>query len=501
MSQRTILIVDDEQIVLDTLKEQVKRFLENDYQIEVAESGKEALGIIEDLQSKNIDVPIIISDHIMPGMNGDEFLIKAHKKYPKMLKIMLTGRADADAVGNAVNHANLYRYIAKPWQPEDLRLTLKEGLRSYYQEQTIAEQNEALKSLISEAKKEITERKQAQKELKKALSEINQLKIKLQAENIYLQREIKLDHNFEEIIGNSNVLQYVLYKVEQVAPTNATVLIQGETGSGKELIARAIHNASPRKNRLMVKIDCTSIPSNLFESELFGHEKGAFTTALNKQIGRFEIADGTTIFIDEVGELPLELQPKLLRFLQEGEFERIGSSKTLKVDVRIIAATNRDLQKEISEGRFREDLFYRLSVFPLTIPPLRKRKDDIPMLVQYLIDKFSKKLGKKIETISQTTLSKLQNYSWPGNIREMENIIERSIITSADSNLEVDLPKVSNSTQNGFLSLEEMERNHISNILKETNWRISGSDGAAAILNINSSTLRSRIKKLGIKKS
>ena len=265
-------------------------------------------------------------------------------------------------------------------------------------------------------------------ELRTALSEIETMKDQLEAENIYFRREHKLKHQFEHIIGQSDGLKYVLYRAEQVAPTNTTILILGETGTGKELIADAIHNMSPRKERALITVNCAALPGNLIESELFGREKGAFTGADTRQIGRFEIANGSTICLDEIGELPLELQAKLLRVIQHNEFERLGSSHTIRVDVRIIATTNRDLDEEVRNGRFRQDLYYRLNVFPITVPPLRQRRDDIPAMVQSFIERYSKKMGKQITSIAKETMKTLQDYPWPGNVRELESIIERAVI-------------------------------------------------------------------------
>jgi transcriptional regulator with GAF, ATPase, and Fis domain len=335
-------------------------------------------------------------------------------------------------------------------------------------------------------------------------SQVEQLKDKLQAENIYLQEEIKLEHNFEEIIGRSNALKKVLHQVEQVASTDATVLILGETGTGKELIARAIHNLSPRKDRALVKVNCAALPASLIESELFGHEKGAFTGAVSQRSGRFELADGGTIFLDEIGDLPLELQAKLLRVLQEGAFERLGGSRTIRVNVRVIAATNRDLEKAVQAGEFRMDLYYRLNVFPLSLPPLRERKKDIPLLVKHFVQKYSAKLGKKIETTPQKGMEALQAYSWPGNVRELENVIERAVILTRGSTIELDesldVLRDTDLPDTSSLSLEEVERNHILCVLEETNWKIEGKQGAAVRLGLKPSTLRSRMKKLGIKK-
>jgi formate hydrogenlyase transcriptional activator len=349
--------------------------------------------------------------------------------------------------------------------------------------------------------KNVTELKKVENSLSDALSEIERLKDRLEQENTYLQEEIKLDHNFEEIIGQSKHLKQALHKIEQVAPTTTTVLILGETGTGKELFARAIHNRSSRKNRPLVKVNCATLPSNLIESELFGHEKGAFTGALQKQIGRFELADRGTIFLDEIGDLPLELQAKLLRVLQEGEFERLGNPRTIKVDVRVLAATNRKLEEEVRKNRFRQDLYYRLSVYTITIPPLRERKEDIPLLVQSLVQKCNRKIGKDIETIPQKTIDALQNYAWPGNVRELENVIERAVINAHGNTLRVELPKTPTFTvDEENKSLEEIEREYILRMLQKTDWRIAGPGGAAEILGMNPSTLRSRIQKLGIAK-
>ncbi len=333
----------------------------------------------------------------------------------------------------------------------------------------------------------------------------------LQAQNQYLQEEIKLSHNYNEIVSKSHVFRTVLKKVEQVAATDATVLILGESGTGKELLCRAIHSTSKRGNKPLVKINCAALPANLIESELFGHEKGAFTGAFAQKIGRFELADGGTLFLDEIGELPLELQPKLLRILQEGEFERVGSSKTMKIDVRIIAATNRDLQLAVNGKEFRSDLYYRLNVFPIYSPPLRERKEDIPLLINHFCKKHETRLAKKITSVPKPVVDALVAYDWPGNVRELENIIERGLIVAKNNELEMGdwLPRFSieeivqpiltkpaiNSSKK---SLEEVERQHILEVLSKTNWKIRGEDGAAKILELNPTTLEARMKKLGI---
>ena len=360
------------------------------------------------------------------------------------------------------------------------------------------------RQLIMASVRDITERKKAEEALRIAHEEVQCLKERLQAESIYLQEEIRTEHNFEEIIGRSTALKKVLHQVEQVAETDATVLILGETGTGKELFARAVHDLSPRKDRPLVKVNCAALPPTLIESELFGHEKGSFTGALSRKIGRFELADEGTIFLDEIGDLPLELQAKLLRILQEGEFERLGNTSTLKVNVRVIAATNRNIEKEVADGNFREDLYYRLNVFPLTIPPLRKRKKDLPLLTQSFVNKFCKKLGKNIEMIPKDVMDRIETYSWPGNVRELENIIERAVIVSSGNSLQINdslVTKTINNKNSSQATLQDAERDHILNILKDTDWVISGNKGAAKILDLNPNTLRSRMQKLGISRS
>ena len=337
---------------------------------------------------------------------------------------------------------------------------------------------------------------------------LEQEQSRLKAQNLYLQEEIKSAHNFDEIIGRSPALQSLLNQVQRVAMTDASVLIQGESGTGKELIARAIHSASHRKNNPLIKVNCAALPSGLVESELFGHEKGAFTGALAKRIGRFELANGGTLFLDEVGEIPLDVQVKLLRVLQEHEFERVGGQTPIKADVRIIAATNRNLLQEVSEKNFREDLFYRLNVFPLTTPPLRERIEDIPLLVYFMIEKFAPKIGKKLEGISVKSMQRLQAYRWPGNIRELENVIDRAIILADGSLLEVDPDQILlvaespvKAAERSDASLDTVTGDYIQSVLEQTQWIIEGPKGAAQILNMQPSTLRYRMKKLGIAKA
>ncbi|HEY3990470.1 MAG TPA: sigma 54-interacting transcriptional regulator [Acidobacteriaceae bacterium] len=336
-----------------------------------------------------------------------------------------------------------------------------------------------------------------------AYRRISELSDKLAQEKLYLEDEIRSELNFEEIVGNSAVLRRVLRQVEAVAPTDSTVLIHGETGSGKELIARAVHKLSRRSSRAFVKLNCAAIPTGLLESELFGHEKGAFTGAIAQRIGRFELASQGTMFLDEVGEIPLELQPKLLRVLQEREFERLGSSRTLRSDARVIAATNRDLNALVDSQRFRSDLFYRLNVFPVYVPSLRERTEDIPFLVRHFAQHFARLMKKQIDTISSDTMNAITRYPWPGNIRELQNVIERAVILSPGKELKVspaDLkPRLlENGAASGVVTLEEMERRHILSVLDQTNWVFSGPNGAAARLGIKRPTLQFRMRKLGI---
>ena len=343
-------------------------------------------------------------------------------------------------------------------------------------------------------------RKTSDLKLKVALTEIERLKDKLEAENVLLHQEIDILSRHAEIIGESPVLKSVINQAAQVAPLDSIVLIQGETGSGKELIANLIHRESPRGQSAMVRVNCASLPPTLIEAELFGREKGAYTGALSKQMGRFELADDSTLFLDEIGELPMELQAKMLRVLQEGEFERLGSSRTLKVDVRVIAATNRDLATLVAEGNFREDLYYRLNVFPIVVPPLRDRREDIPAMVWSFVRENNETMGKSIDRISKGTMQRLQAYDWPGNVRELRNVIERSMILSRGGALDVTLGEVENE-QLASQTLAEVDRRHILAVVEQTGWRIRGDGGAAQILGLNPSTLESRMKKLGIKRT
>src|SRR5438105_924315 len=337
-----------------------------------------------------------------------------------------------------------------------------------------------------------------------AFDEIETLKDKLHQEKVYLEEEVRTEHNFDDIIGESTALRRVLKEVEAVAPTDSTVLILGETGTGKDLIARALHDLSPRRARTLVKLNCAAIPTGLLESELFGHEKGAFTGAIAQKIGRFELAHQGTLFLDEVGDIPPELQPKLLRALQEQEFERLGSTRTVRVDVRLVAATNRDLAQMVSDGRFRNDLYYRLNVFPVVLPPLRERREDIPMLARHFIQRFARRMGRRIETVPAAVMDALVRYPWPGNVREMQNIIERAVILSPGPSLRIPLgdlqpPATEARAPPGEpVTLADAQREHIVRALRAAHWVLRGPNGAAARLDMKRSTLQWKMKKLGI---
>jgi DNA-binding NtrC family response regulator len=469
-------------------------------QVDYLPSTKEALRALQDSASK-LRYDVILLDFHQPELDAFELLKELKSVCEQLSPVVLVCAHGDEDLANQGLRLGASRYVVKSpgylyrlsWELDDVRSRAE-----------LLQREAALK--VSE------------ESLKQALDELQQLKGKLEDENVYLHEEIRLAANVGEIIGQSEALRRVLHMVEQVAPLDTTVLILGETGTGKELLAHAIHNASRRRDRALVKVNCATLPGELIESELFGHEKGAFTGATARRTGRFEIADGGTIFLDEVGELPLELQAKLLRVLQEGEFEPVGSSRTVRVDVRVIAATNRDLEEEVRHGTFRSDLYYRLSIFPITVPPLRERKNDIPMLVRHYVKEFSAKFGKEIEAIPQEIMAALKNYPWPGNIRELRNVVERAVIVTQGSKLHLldslestrldpaaqSAPDVAGSqpvevdASNWGETLEQSQHNLILQTLKRTYWRIEGPYGAAAALNIHPSKLRSLMRKLGI---
>ena len=483
----SILLVDDTTANLEIL---VAFFTKQGFAVSVAVDGESAL---EQLKQDKPD--LILLDVMMPGIDGFETCrrLKAEKETAEIPVIFMTALSETmDKVkGFSLGAVD---YVTKPIQHEEVLARVNTHLTLRSLQRALEGTNEQLEQRVAERTSE----------LRSALSEVEQLKSRLHDENVYLQEEIKLSHNFGEIISQSQAMRKILHQVEQVAKTDATVLILGESGTGKELLARAVHYASVRADRPLVKVNCAALPANLIESELFGHEKGAFTGALARKIGRFELANGGTIFLDEIGDLPLELQAKLLRILQEGEFERLGNPTTMKVDVRVIAATNRQLEQTVKAGEFREDLYYRLNVFPILSPPLRDRKEDIPVIVNHFLKKYTVKIGKTIDNISKQAINSLQAYDWPGNVRELENVIERGIILANGQNLEVrDIPELRVSQVESLNApsgtLEEVERAHILRVLEETKGVIEGSKGAATILGLRPSTLRSRLQKLGIK--
>ena len=456
---------------------------------------------------------LILLDLQMPGMDGFQVMegLKTLDSNGYLPVLVITAQP-----GHKLRalQAGARDFVSKPFDLVEVKLRIHNMLEvrllhkklendGKLLEQTVQERTGDLLKSNVQLTQEIAERKKAEESLRGTYAEIKGLKDRLQAENIYLQQEVDRQYNFGEIIGQSAALSHVFSQVEQVAPMNATVLLLGETGTGKGVVARAIHSSSTRKNRPLITVNCTTLPATLVESELFGRERGAFTGSDTRQIGRFELADGGTIFLDEIGEMPLELQAKLLRVIQDGEFERLGSPRTIKIDVRIIAATNRNLEQEIRNGTFREDLYYRINVFPITMPPLRQRKDDIPSLVTHFVTKFNNKIGRNIESVPKDTLNALQEYHWPGNVRELESVIERAVITSQGSSLQVldrfDTFRKTDEPANGDVkALVELEHDHILQVLQKTGWRIEGKNGAAGLLGLNASTLRARMRKYGI---
>jgi formate hydrogenlyase transcriptional activator len=446
-----------------------------------------------------------------------------------LLKAEMSVSRDASPAGRAI--AEVRTLIARgaeldEFQSEPVRLLRAEGLNSICcipltnRGRTFGTLNLATRraEAFVESEIELVQQVAAQiaiaVENALAFKEIDALKDKLAEEKLYLEEEIRSEYNFEEIVGESAAIKKALAQVELVAAAATTVLLMGETGTGKEVIARAIHNLSPRRERTFVKVNCAAIPSGLLEAELFGHERGAFTGAISQKIGRFELADRGTLFLDEIGDIPLELQPKLLRVLQEQEFERLGSNRTQHVDVRVVAATNRDLSKLVAERAFRSDLFYRLNVFPIQIPALRERRSDIPLLVRYFVQTFSRKLNKTVEYVPADAMQALTDYDWPGNIRELENMIERAVLLSPGKELRIPVSELVSSGAAlaparaetveppgaGLSTLEEVERQHILRALRETSWRVAGRKGAAILLGIKRTTLQARMRKLGIRR-
>ncbi len=499
IERSTILVVDDtpENLAL------ISGLLKNTYKVKVANGGDKALEIAASDSPPNL----ILLDIMMPGLDGYEVCrrLKLNPKTRDIPVIFLTGRSEVKDEQKGLE-LGAVDYITKPISPAIVLARVKNHLALKAMADSLRDQNNLLEFEVARrtsqliiAKEEAEGGKQT---AEKSLLEIKKLQEQLEAERAYLQEEIKLEYNYTKMIGQSDVFKYVLYKIQQIASSDTTVLILGETGTGKELIARAVHDLSLRKNRTLVKVNCAALPANLIESELFGHEKGAFTGSLSRHQGRFEIANGGTFFLDEIGELPLELQGKLLRVLQDGEFERLGGTQTLKVDTRIIAATNRNLEEEVRMGRFREDLWYRLNVFPITSPPLRDRRDDIPLLVDFYVKNIAKRMGKTIDVIPVATMEALQQYYWPGNVRELENVLERAVINSSGPKLRLldELKQPSQEVSFSAKTLAAVERDYILQVLEQTQWKISGKSSAAEILGLDRSTLRARMSKLNIEK-
>ncbi|NVN90066.1 MAG: sigma-54-dependent Fis family transcriptional regulator [Desulfuromonadales bacterium] len=479
----SLLYVEDEEHAQE-LVVQILRLKFPGISILLAQNGQDGF----DLYTKKRP-EIVVTDIRMPIVDGIQMAKKIRELNQDAHIIVLSAADETNYILEAID-IGINNYVLKPINLEKFTSAIEQCLNKISLTEQLKQKEEYI-------------RKIAENSLQGAYEEIKRLKKRLQAENIYLHQDAAREYNFGEIIGQSSAISYVFFRIEQVAPLDTTVLLLGETGTGKGVVARAIHSRSTRKDRPMITVNCTALPGNLIESELFGRERGAFTGADARQMGRFELADGGTIFLDEIGEMPLELQCKLLRVIQDGEFERLGSPRTIKTNVRIIAASNRNLEEEIKNGSFREDLFYRLNVFPITVPPLRQRQDDIQLLVNHFVTKFNKKIGKKITTVSQETLNALQEYHWPGNVRELESVIERAVITSEGSALQVldrfDTVHTARETAGQDVkSLAELERDHILQVLQKSGWRVEGINGAALLLGLNPSTLRARMRKLDI---
>jgi DNA-binding NtrC family response regulator len=459
-----ILVVDDEPDNLDAFRFNFKRV----FKIHTAGSGDEALGVL-----KGEDVAVIVTDQRMPRMTGLEFLKAARTVRPNAVGIILTAFTDVDVLIESINLGHVYRYITKPWDAKEVKGILTQAIERFHLRRENALLTERLRQYAG-----------------------------------YLSQEMHGEFDFGQIIGDAPTLRDVLAKVEQVAPTHSTVLLRGETGTGKELVAHAIHINSPREEKPFVRVNCAALAPGVLESELFGHEKGAFTGALGRRAGRFELADGGTLFLDECGDLPPEVQVKLLRVLQEREFERVGGTESVRVDVRVVSATHRDLEALIAEGKFREDLYYRLNVFPITLPPLRERLEDLPRLVEHFVGKFNRVTGKAVRGFDGSALAALQQYSWPGNVRELENVVERAIIVCRAAEVaaaDLDFgrraalggapPPVAPSSRPLTARLQEQEKNEIVQAIDRNQGNIAG---AARALGINRSTLYYRLRKHGL---
>jgi DNA-binding NtrC family response regulator len=460
-----ILVVDDEPDNLDAFRFNFKRV----FKIHTAASGDEGLTVL-----KEHDVAVIVTDQRMPRMSGLEFLKEARAVRPEAVPIILTAFTDVDVLIEAINLGHVYRYITKPWDAKEVKGILTQAIERHHLRRENARLTERLSQYAG-----------------------------------YLTQEMHGEFDFGQIIGDAPALREVLQKVEQVAPTHSTVLLRGETGTGKELVAHAIHINSPREEKPFVRVNCAALAPGVLESELFGHEKGAFTGAVSRRAGRFELADGGTLFLDECGDLPSEVQVKLLRVLQEREFERVGGSETVRVDVRVVSATHRDLEQQIADGKFREDLYYRLNVFPITLPPLRDRLEDLPRLVEHFVAKFNRTTGKTVRGFDPSAIAALQSYAWPGNVRELENVVERAIIVARGQEVSggdldfgrraqasAPVPVAPPSTGKPLQArLQEQEKNEIVAAIERNQGNIAG---AARALGINRSTLYYRLRKHGL---
>jgi formate hydrogenlyase transcriptional activator len=483
MIRADVLLIDDNP---DNLRLLAGMLRERGCQVRMATSGRWALESV-----RTAPPQLIMLDISMPEMDGYEVCrqLKTRSDTSHIPVIFIS------ALDDTLDKVKAFRvggvdYVTKPFQVEEVVARVENQLN-------LAE----LRQELERRNKELQKRHDELLAASHAITEHQRIEQRLQEENVQLREVLKSESGEDPILGESPAMKKVFQQVEQVASTDSTVLITGETGTGKELIARVIHALSSRKNKVMVKVNCAALPPTLIESELFGHEKGAFTGALSRKIGRFELAHGGTLFLDEIGDLPLDLQAKLLRVLQEGEFERVGGTQTLKVDVRIITATNRNLENAIRDEKYRLDLYYRLNVFPITLPPLRERQGDTELLAQHFVARYAQKIGKPVPEFPPKALDLLRTYPWPGNVRELENVIERAVIVSRNGhlNLAESLPKpVVNTRGNRLRTLEEYEREHILEALQFTGWQVSGNRGAALLLGLKPTTLEARMKKLGI---
>ena len=506
-----ILIADDNDQSLYLLEALLKG---HGYDVTPATAGADALAM-----ARITPPDLIITDILMPSMDGFALcrLWKADERLRRIPLIFYSAHYTDSKDEEFALSLGAARYITKPQQPEALirivQEVLKENdaigvaseLKPAAQDDLVSQQYSQvlfrqLEKKVAQLEHEIAERRRVEAQLQNRLREIEDLKHRLEGENIFLKEEVKLLAEHADIVGQSEAMQRVLAQAKQVADTDSNVLVLGETGTGKELLARAIHKMSSRKDRPLITLNCASLPPTLIESELFGREKGAYTGAMTRMTGRFEVADGSTLFLDEIGELPHGMQSKLLRVVEEGRFERLGSVKPLQVNVRIIAATNRDLAQDVKAGRFRQDLYYRLNVFPISIPPLREHPEDIPLLVWAFIKDFEKKMGKRVENVSRSSMEALQRHSWHGNIRELRNVIERGMIVSTSKTLTVRFPQADVSAAPGASDLENVERRHVLDILEKARWRIAGRGGAAETLGLKRTTLQSLMKRLGIER-